>query len=768
MDKDMQYYYEQFDTCREHDIPMCADACPFKVDFLDFQERIAAGRINAAYKSLRDKVVFPEIVCEVCPGYCEDACIRQVVDSPVRIRMLEKSVIRLATRKTPNTYNLPAKKQRIAVIGAGLSGMGFAHRMATKKYPVKIFEREDMPGGSLKDVMDSETFLADFQLQFGNEKYELQTGTEIRDIRAMCLDEGEENPEKFNVIYIATGKGGDDFGVGPEGCMRIGDTALFIGGEVRGADRMHALSEGLDISSAVEDYLKIGKLEYYRPAAPSKCVANRDNLHKAEEILPGSGETFTEEECKLEASRCIRCQCDACDSCCDIVGFFKKWPAKMRDEIFLSCKPAGSLVHKSPARRYISACTDCGLLAETCPEGIDLCGMVKLARHKMHEADKIPAAYKQYYIRDMEFANSPLCELTKAPAGETCRDAFFPGCNLGALDPDYVIKPYKWLLSKNPETGIMLRCCSIPSNWNGNEEQHNKEINEVRTAWEKLGRPRLIMACMSCRKHFEEYLPEIETVSIYELMAEDGGFPEAALPEYNEAAVFDPCPARGQKAVQESVRKLARDCGMTVSELPKGDMHGCCGFGGNGAMAARGFSEYVAQKRAALSENPYIVYCSNCRDIFTENDKEAVHIFDILFGINEKNESRHLTLTGRRRNRRELKSRLLEEIWGVKAVPGDKDMKYSLIMTEEVRAKANKQRILDEDICEVIEYAQSTGRRTKSAETGYFKAYKEIGAITLWVEYSQESEDVLRIHNVYTHRMQIKLEAVFNGRKVDE
>ena len=52
----MQNYYKQFDTCREHDIPTCADACPFKMDVLTIQDRIAKGRFNAAYKSIRDCV----------------------------------------------------------------------------------------------------------------------------------------------------------------------------------------------------------------------------------------------------------------------------------------------------------------------------------------------------------------------------------------------------------------------------------------------------------------------------------------------------------------------------------------------------------------------------------------------------------------------------------------------------------------------------------------------------------------------------------------
>ena len=65
--ENMQNYYKQFDTCRERDIPACADVCPFKMDILAIQERIAKGRFNAAYKSIRDAVVFPGIVSESAP-----------------------------------------------------------------------------------------------------------------------------------------------------------------------------------------------------------------------------------------------------------------------------------------------------------------------------------------------------------------------------------------------------------------------------------------------------------------------------------------------------------------------------------------------------------------------------------------------------------------------------------------------------------------------------------------------------------------------------
>ncbi len=835
----MQNYYEQFDACREHDDPTCVEACPFNMDFLTVQERIEKGRFNAAYKSMRSSLVFPGIVAELCPAYCEKSCIRQSTGSPVQIRLLEKSVIANASRKKSNAYNLPARKKRVAVIGAGLAGMGFAFKMASKKYDVAVFERSGKIGGRLSQLMDEKAYMAEFDLQFENETYDLNLNSEVTDIKSLCkgvkpagsdagdqggfasgnADNEEDSADSggYDLIYVATGKGGDAFGVplpdaieesgnagsAGSGCLLMGETGVFVGGELCGKDLMHGLADSFRIAVAAEGFLKTGRLTY--PIVESqghrenpdfgKRQARQDRKNQGCEESQGRGfeaadirradceeMPLTEEECVAEAKRCLRCKCDACDTYCDIVSFFNKMPVKMRDEIFLSCKPAGSLVHKSPARKYVAACTMCGILAEACPEHIDLCGMVNHARHKMHEAEKVPAAYRQYFMRDMAFANSEIAALKKnAPGFGTGNYAFFPGCNLGALDPEYVIRPYRWLLSQEPGMGLLLRCCSVPVDWNGDSTLHDEEIARLRQDWEDLGKPVLIMACMSCQRHINEHLAEIGTISLYEFMAERGfskkdspdGQQDSAAAERaeNVFSLFDPCSARNRDGVQSAVRTLAAACGVNAEELPEGDKHGCCGFGGMGSIAAPDFAQFVTEKRCELSKNPYLVYCSNCRDVFCDSGKKAIHILDVLFDIDANGTRPQPDLTQRRKNRAVLKERLLDEIWKEEHEMEPYESRYALMIPDEIREKINKQKVLEEDICQVICHAEATGRRTFSPETGHYKAYQEIGHITCWVEYSPANADggkeAYEIHNVYTHRMRIELEAVFNGRKVD-
>jgi len=64
--------------------------------------------------------------------------------------------------------------------------------------------------------------------------------------------------------------------------------------------------------------------------------------------------------------------------------------------------------------------------------------------------------------------------------------------------------------------------------------------------------------------------------------------------------------------------------------------------------------------------------------------------------------------------------------------------------------------ILVEDIQKVIEYAERTGKRMVNAASGHYLAFYKPTSVTYWVEYTPQ-EDAFRIHNAYSHRMEIGL-----------
>ena len=176
-------------------------------------------------------------------------------------------------------------------------------------------------------------------------------------------------------------------------------------------------------------------------------------------------------------------------------------------------------------------------------------------------------------------------------------------------------------------------------------------------------------------------------------------------------------------------------------------------------------ASHVAQSRSSLSANPYITYCINCRDVFISEEKPAVHILDLVYG-KDHDSIKLPDLSQRRRHRTALKEALLKEIWNEEMSVKPDKCRYELRINTDIRRKMNRLKILEEDLCKVIEYGEKAGRRTFDPERGTYKSYRELGSITCWAEYRMAGQ-AYEIVNVYSHRMKIVLEAVWNGKKTD-
>ena len=128
-------------------------------------------------------------------------------------------------------------------------------------------------------------------------------------------------------------------------------------------------------------------------------------------------------------------------------------------------------------------------------------------------------------------------------------------------------------------------------------------------------------------------------------------------------ALFDPCASRYYPELQESVRHLADAAGITWENLPyDGKKARCCGYGGHIGIASPSHTSYMTTSRAKEEELPYVTYCVNCRESFAGQGKEAVHILDLLFGLNGAGRPA-ATVTERWHNRLAAKRELLKTYW---------------------------------------------------------------------------------------------------------
>lgn len=139
----------------------CQDACPVHTDACGYVTAIAEGRYRDAYKIARATNPFASICGRVCGAPCEMNCRRGAVDEPVSIRALKGFVTSQFGPETgdfalyhefANEKMLPPDKgdfEKVAIIGAGVSGMTAAHDLARTGYKVTVFEAYSEPGGML-------------------------------------------------------------------------------------------------------------------------------------------------------------------------------------------------------------------------------------------------------------------------------------------------------------------------------------------------------------------------------------------------------------------------------------------------------------------------------------------------------------------------------------------------------------------------------------------------------------------------------------------
>ncbi len=797
----MEKFFEQFNNCIQKEVPFCQASCPFHVDIIDFVEKTGRGAFNAAYNTYRNAVTFPAIVAALCTEPCKNQCPRgekEYGGSAIEIRGLERAVIQQAENKKPVCYNVPGKGRKVAVIGGGISGLACALRLASKKYVVEVFEATNRIGGHLWDIADGtpksggltpEIFTKEFDLQLKQEDISIHYNAEVSNIE-------ELTSQGFEAVYVATGANGNDFGLmdGTGRHMVKGEMAYVAGGSLTGKDTMEALADGIDTALAIEIFLKTGNLNYPYDQRTTKVRIDPSKACISSGPALDSDGKIKQEDVSDEVNRCLKCQCDSCKIYCDLVAYTGKWPLRIKDEVQATMHQGQADVKAQPAKRLINICTHCGLCDDVCPAKIDMDSMFLQARKELHKLNRMPWAFHEFWLRDMEFADGEFAAVVRKPPGVSKADfAFFPGCQLGASEPRYVSDTYAWLLGKEPSMAIFLKCCGTPVKWAGNEEKHNETIERLRDDWMKLGKPKLVVACPSCINNISEFLPEAETISLYEFIEEKGGITPVAkggrgrlayaatyaakdksgfTPDEGEGdevwSIFDPCAVSGNEGLRSCVRNLVKEAGFTLEPLPIQEAYpSCCSYGGHVSIANPEFADFVTDRRINESDNPYITYCVNCRDSFLGAGKRCIHILDILFGIgNTKDNAVLPTVTERRENRKILKKRLLKDYWGEETMEKGLQRNIDLKLGADISAKLNRERILEEEIKEVIEFCEASGRKVKLAERDTFSGYRRIGHMTYWVEYRKDG-DSFELLNAYSHRMQIDLEAVWNGKKVE-
>ncbi len=648
-------------ACFRGEPASCSYACPFRMDIRSLLDKTAKGRWGAAYKVLRDATVFPAIVSALCEQPCRECCQRVVLgDEPLALRDLEAACLRHVRERKPQSYVIPPKSQRVAVIGAGPAGLSCALHLAQKRYQVTVFDRQEGWGGALRSHPRFAEFDADIALQFSAVQVDFRYGAEVRDLAEVA---------DFDAVYVAAGSAGDSFGLCSGWDGDLFTTAVpkvFAGGAMCGAGLMEGIAQGAGASRVIEAFLQTGKpARVHEREDQEGCgrFLEHRGVASAPLVQPSGPDGYTEEEAKREASRCMLCDCETCIEACEMLKAFRKDPHKIADEVFTDMGASPPLSSRSLTRETYS-CNICGYCKSVCPVDVDMGALLQFSRSARMSAGVHPAALHDFWLREMDFATAEGA-FASAPEGkQTCEYAFYPGCQLGASNPEHVLRAYDFLRETH-EAGVMLGCCGAPAYWAGDDVRLQANLEATKRTWDDLGKPTLVFACATCVSLFRSFLPEVPGVSLYELLAQADSVAPSASPAasapgapYAKAAVFDPCAARGDTGMESGVRELAGKAGVELEELKEHNR--CCGHGGHIRVANPGLYDEITRHRAEAGDSPYIVYCANCKEVFVSRGKPCAHVLDVVFGLDPG--ARVPSLQQKRDNSLRVKRELMKQM----------------------------------------------------------------------------------------------------------
>jgi indolepyruvate ferredoxin oxidoreductase alpha subunit len=232
--------------------PPCSVACPVNICVQGYVGRIAGGRYAEALALIRKRNPLPVVSSRVCHRPCEKVCTRAASDGPIAINDLKRWLVdwEMADRSHDSRIpTRPSTARRVAVVGAGPSGLACAHELRVRGHDAVILDEHDVPGGMLvqgipeyrlpRDVLSYE---ADWILSHGIEfKGGVRLGreTSVEDL----LNDG------FDAVYL---------GVGAMAGLPLGVPGDDLRGNVEALDLLRRNHGGQAVEAEGKHFVVVG------------------------------------------------------------------------------------------------------------------------------------------------------------------------------------------------------------------------------------------------------------------------------------------------------------------------------------------------------------------------------------------------------------------------------------------------------------------------------------------------------------------------------
>ena len=376
----------------------CRIACPAFMNIPLMNRLLAGKQFDAALQVVMKDIALPGVMGRICPAPCENACKRKPIDQPVSICLLKRASADVATQKPVYLKKAPTGK-KVAIVGAGPSGLAAALYLQLKGIQAVIYDRYELPGGALhydvpEDILDKTVLQREID-------YIMQQGVIFKGGQNINAEKFDELRTAYDAVVLAMGTHDGTLASWGLNCnekqvlverktYRTNLNKVFAVGNLNLTTRMaiRSAAQGKEVATAIEQLLAgevvtgeyrrfnsvVGRLyaeeygEYLKEASPEQ------------RFFPASeGLGFSADIVAAEAARCMHCDCRDADDC-KLREYSDQYQANRKRFLLSERKALKKQIQQGVIIYEPGKCIKCGICVRICTKQQKAFGFTYIGR----------------------------------------------------------------------------------------------------------------------------------------------------------------------------------------------------------------------------------------------------------------------------------------------------------------------------------------------------------------------------------------------------